>query len=118
MPLAINHQDEKKNFNKGLWDSLMTVLGTGFSDFINKESCWSVFHTSGSPFGLDHRALITRAHDRYSNAATAACQDLNSKNLLTSPIDGFAFDLRKVHKKAQDLIRQLDYMCLPAKVLK
>jgi hypothetical protein len=33
---------------------------------------------------------------------------------LTSPIDGFAFGLRRVHKRAQDLIRQLDYMGLLA----
>ncbi len=45
-------------------------------------------------------------------SATAACQDItNSKNLLTSP-DGLAFGLRRVHKKAQDFIRQLDYMFL------
>jgi hypothetical protein len=33
---------------------------------------------------------------------------------LTSPIDGFAFGLKRIHKREQDFIRQLDCMGLPA----
>ena len=74
-----------------------------------------MFHSSGNIFGKDHRDLISLAQDRYRAAATAAGQDLtNTKNLLTSPIDGFVFGLRRVHKRPQDLIRQLDYMGLLA----
>lgn len=115
MPLAIDHKDEKGNITKGLWNSLSAVLGSGSFDATNKDSCWSVFHSSGNIFGKDHRDLISRAQNRYRAAATAAGQDLtNTKNLLTSPIDGFAFGLRRIHKRAQDLIRQLDYMGLLA----
>jgi hypothetical protein len=48
MPLTIDHKDEKGNVTKGLWDSHSDVLGNG-----SFESCWSVFHASGKPFGLD-----------------------------------------------------------------
>ena len=33
---------------------------------------------------------------------------------MISPIEGFAFGLRRVDKKAQDIKRKLDYMCLLA----
>jgi len=42
-----------------------------------------MFHASGHPFGLDHRALITRAQGRYRAAALDAGQSLeNVANLL------------------------------------
>jgi hypothetical protein len=78
MPLAIDHKDEKGNVTKGLWNSLSAVLGPGSFDATNKDSCWSVFHSSGNIFGKDHRALISRAQDRYRAAATVACQDLTN----------------------------------------
>ncbi len=51
---------------------------------------------------------------RYRAAAIDAGQSLDVANLLTSPAARFAYELTKVHKTAQDLIRQLDYMCLLA----
>ena len=46
---------------------------------------------------------------RYRAAALDAGQSLDVANLLTSPVARFAYGLTKVHKTAQDLIRQLDY---------
>jgi len=66
----------------------------------NKENCWSVFHASGHPFGLDHCALITRVQGRYRAAAIDAGQSLDVANLLTSPAARFAYGLTKVHKTA------------------
>ena len=115
MPLAIDRKDEKGNSTKGLWNSLSGILGAGSFDVANKENCWSMFHASGHPFGLDHRALITRVQGRYRAAALDAGESLeNVANLLTSPVASFAYGLTKVHKTAQDLIRQLNYTCLLA----
>jgi hypothetical protein len=114
MPLAIDCKDEKGNVTRGLRNSLSGILGAGSFDIANKDTCWSTFHTSGHPFGADHRALIARAQGRYRAAVIAAGQDLDGKNLLTSPVECFAFGLTKVHKTAQDLIRQLEYMGLLA----
>ena len=115
MPLAIDRKDEKGNITKGLWNSLSGILGAGSFDVANKENCWSMFHASGHPFGLDHRALITRVQGRYRAAALDAGESLeNVANLLTSPVASFAYGLTKVHKTAQDLIRQLNYTCLLA----
>ena len=88
-------------------------LALPHSGATDKESRWSMFHTSGHRFGVDHQALIARAQGRYRAAVLAAGQDLDGENnLLTSPVECFAYGLTKVHKTAQDLIRQLDYMSL------
>ena len=50
MPLAIDQKDEKGNVTKGLWNSLLAVLGTGSFDVANRGCCWSVFHASENQF--------------------------------------------------------------------
>ena len=79
MPLAIDRTDQKGNITRGLWNSLSGILGAGSFDTANKDTCWSSFHTSGHPFGADHRALIARAQGRYRAAVLAAGQDLDGK---------------------------------------
>ena len=82
MPLAIDRKDEKGNITKGLWNSLSGILGAGSFDVANKENCWSVFHVSGHPFGLDHCDLITRVQGRYRVAAIDATKFRRCKSSI------------------------------------
>ena len=109
---AIDYKDEKNVTIKGLWNSLSRVLGPGSFDHANKDNCWAFFHSSGTTFGNDHRALITNVHDRYAEGLAALGKEPDSDCFLTCPAVSFGFGVPKLHKKIQDNLRTMEYELL------
>jgi hypothetical protein len=113
MTLAIDHKDEKNVVTKGLWNSLSCVLGVGSFDFANRDHRWTAFFTSGASFGNDSATLIARVQDHYTTAATALEKTPEQQAcFLTVPAAAFGFGVTKMHKKAQDELRKMDYELL------
>ena len=110
--LAIDHKDEKNVVTKGLWNSLSDVLGAGSFDFANSATRNVAFHSSGTSFGNDHAALITRVQDRYTAAQTALDKMPDPTCFLTVSAAGFGYEIQKLHKKTQDLLRASAYELL------
>ncbi|MEI6872924.1 MAG: hypothetical protein WCL08_11635, partial [Verrucomicrobiota bacterium] len=112
MTLAIDHKDEKNVVTKGLWNSLSGVLGVGSFDFANSTTRNVAFHSSGTSFGNDHATLITRVQDRYAASQTALQKIPDPTCFLAVPAAGFGFEIQKLHRKAQDIFREMDYESL------
>ena len=105
---------------KGLWNSLSCVLGVGSFDFENSDHRWAAFFSSGTSFGNDSATLIEPVQDQYATAATALDKTPEQQAcFLTVPAAAFGFGVTKMHKKAQDIFRKMDYELLlkDAKVL-
>ena len=81
------------------------VLGAGSFDFANSATRSVAFHSSGMSFGNDHAALITRVQGRYTAAQTALDKMPDPTCFLTASAAGFGFEIQKLHKKAQDILR-------------
>ena len=105
----IDHKDEKNVVTKGLWNSLSCVLGEGSFDFAKQDERWVVFHSSGTSFGNDHATLVSRVQGCYATALTALDKTPDPDCFLTAPAAAFGVGVTKMHKKTQDILRQLDY---------
>ena len=84
-------------------------LELGSFDFANRDHRWIAFFTSGTSFGNDIATLIARVQDHYTTAATALEKTPEQQTrFLTVPAASFGFGVTKMHKKAQDELRQMD----------
>ena len=116
MRLALDHKDEKGNHVKGLWNSLSQVLGQNSFDYANRDVCWNAFHSSGISLGNDHKALISRANERYTSLCQSLDLDHATSGPFASPPGGFGSGSKKLHRDLQDKLRELDKCLLLKKV--
>ena len=86
---AIDRVSEEGAISSGLWNSLSSILGTGSFDHANKGTCWTSFHDSGISLANDHKTLITRVKERYSESLNVLGEDLPDTGLLVKPAAGF-----------------------------
>ena len=109
---AIDRADEDGVVTPGLWNSLSSVLGAGSFDHANKDTCWATFHDSGLSFANDHKTLINRAKDRYSDSLNVLGEVLPDSGLLVTPAVGFGYGTSKLHSAIQHVLGDLEYQGL------
>ena len=106
---AIDRANEEGAITTGLWNSLSSILGTGSFDHANKDTCWETFHNSGMSLANDHKTLISRAKDRYSESLSVLGEDLPGTGLLVKPAAGFGYGIPKLHSAVQNDLRGLEF---------
>ncbi len=57
----------------------------------------------------DHKTLIDRAKDRYSESLTVLGEDLPDTGLLEKPAAGFGYGIPKFHSAVQNDLRGLEF---------
>jgi len=100
---------EEGAITTGLWNSLSSFLGTGSFDHANKDTCWTSFHDSGISLANDHKTLITRVKERYSESLNVLGEDLPDTGLLVKPAAGFGYGIPKLHSALQNDLRGLEF---------
>ena len=113
---AIDRTNEEGVITPGLWNSLSSVLGAGSFDHANKDTCWATFHDSGISFANDHKTLINRAKDRYSESLNNLGEVPPETGLLVTPAVGFGYGTSKLHSALQHVLRDLEYKCILSSV--
>jgi len=120
IPQLIDHADSKGNIIPGLFPTLVSVLGAGSFDDVNSDSRWSTFLASGSRAATEFSAEYSKGKALHAAIIDQLKQPLGAEqpsSIFDTPVEGFGYGIKKVHKAIQDERQQLQLQALTKRAL-
>ena len=90
---------------RGLFQKLSSVFGVGSFDVGKEDQRWLQYLQSGSSIALEFRTMyeLRKGEQNVINVILPESKQIEAQNnIFSTPIEGFAFDTRKVSRRIRD----------------